>query len=186
MAGKLILRGTWGICLFLTLFTTTIAARAASLPEKGGSLPSFKLPSPSLADDVQYLGLKGETFELKDVECRLMLVEIIGVYCPHCYQQAPLFNQLHGRIAKRGLSDKVKMLGIAVGATTTEVDHLRKNGQYVYPVTRDSAFVVHKLLGEPKTPFTLLIDRDGKIIYTHQGVQEDIDGLFQIIQDNVK
>jgi peroxiredoxin len=172
--------------MVLTLFIALNTAQAASLPEKGRTLPAFKLSTPSLPEDVQYLGLKGETFELKDVECRVLLVEIIGVYCPHCYQQAPLFNQLYGRIAKRNLNDKVKMLGIAVGATATEVDHLRKNGQYQYPVTRDSAYVVHKLLGEPKTPFTLLIDRGGKIIYTHQGVQEDIDGLFQIIQDSVK
>lgn len=172
--------------MVLTLFVALHTARAASLPEKGTTLPAFKLPAPTLPEDVQYLGLKGETFELKDVECRVLLVEIIGVYCPHCYQQAPLFNQLYGRITKRNLGDKVKMLGIAVGATATEVDHLRKNGQYQYPVTRDSTYAVHKLLGEPKTPFTLLVDRGGKILYTHQGVEEDIDGLFQLLQDAVK
>jgi hypothetical protein len=78
------------------------------------------------------------------------------------------------------------MLGIAIGATTTEVEHLRKSGSYEYPIVQDERFTVHKLLGEPRTPFTMLIGKDGKVLYTHLGVIEDTDAFFQVIQDLAK
>lgn len=161
-------------------------ARGGELPRKDSTLPVFPLPAPASEMDRQYLGVKGPTFQLKDVSSRVLLVEILGVYCPLCYQQAPLFNKLYGRIAKRKLDDRVKMLGVAIGATTTEVEHLRKNGSYEYPIVPDESMAVHKLLGEPRTPFTLLVGQDGRVLQTHLGVIEDIDGFFQVIEDLVK
>jgi hypothetical protein len=158
----------------------------AGLPQQDSKLPAFNLPAPSLEDDQKYLGVKGPTFQLADVACEVLLVEILGVYCPLCYQQAPLFNKLFARINKKNLGEKVKMLGIAIGATTMELDYLRKKGSYDYPVVQDESSAVHKLLGEPRTPFTLLVGRDGTVLYTHLGVIEDVDAFFQQIQDFVK
>jgi hypothetical protein len=177
------------VALFITILGTGAFPRAAlgsGLPQKDSSLPAFNLPAPSLEDDQKYLGVKGPAFQLKDVDCDVLLVEILGVYCPMCYQQAPLFNKLFGRINKKGLGDRVKMLGVAIGATTMELDYLRKKGSYDYPVVQDESSAVHKLLGEPRTPFTMLVSRDGKVLYTHLGVIEDVDAFFQQIQDLVK
>lgn len=174
--------------VMLILFSGSLLRTAfcAGLPQKDSTLPTFNLPAPSLEDDQNYLGVKGPTFQLKEVACEVLLVEILGVYCPLCYQQAPLFNKLFGRINKRNLGDKVKMLGVAIGATTMELDYLRKKGSYDYPVVQDESSAVHKLLGEPRTPFTMLVGRDGKVLYTHLGVIEDVDAFFQQIQDFVK
>ncbi len=179
------------ICLascFLVAFGSLERARVecAGLPQKDSRLPAFQLPAPAAENDQRYLGVTPPAFELKDVSCQLLLVEILGVYCPLCYQQAPLFNKLHGRIQRRGLGDKVKMLGIAIGATTTEVEHLRKSGSYEYPIVQDERFTVHKLLGEPSTHLTMLMGKDGKVLYTHLGVIEDTDAFFQVIQDLAK
>lgn len=159
---------------------------AAGLPQKGTKMPVFELPSPANEADATSLGLKGSKFKLGDVECKLLVVEIIGVYCPYCYEQAPIFNKLYARLARKNLSDSVKMLAVAAGGTANEVEYLRKNGSYEFPVTQDESFAVHKLLGEPKTPFTILMTRDGKILHTHQSIMEDIDGFLKIIEDNLK
>jgi peroxiredoxin len=172
-----------GVLLFHSLMLPAAPARGAELPRKDSQLPAFQLPVTPAEIDQQYLGVKPPVFALKDVQAQVLLVEILGVYCPLCYQQAPLFNKLYGRIQKKSLGDRVKMLGIAIGATATEVEHLRKSGSYEYPIVRDESFVVHKLLGEPRTPFTMLISKDGKVLYTHLGVIEDMDAFFQLIQD---
>lgn len=179
-------RGRWGMAMILCLVLAPGAIWAAGLPQKGGTLPPFQLPAPASDNDREYLGVKGPTFQLKDVPCRVLLVEILGAYCPLCYQQAPLFSKLFARINKRNLGDKVKMLGIAIGATPMEVEQLRKNGSYEFPVVQDESFAVHKLLGEPRTPFTMLVGKDGKVLYAHLGVIEDVDAFFQAIQDLVK
>jgi peroxiredoxin len=161
-------------------------AGCSGLPQKDTVLPSFQLPAPVSEDDQKYLGISGQTLHLKDVQCQLLLVEILGAYCPLCYQQAPLFSKLYARLAKRNLGDRVKMLGIAIGATPMEVDQLRKNGSYQFPIVPDQSFAVHKLLGEPRTPFTMLIGKQGKVLYAHLGVIEDVDAFYQVIQDLVK
>ncbi len=182
------MRGTAGVGLImiLCLICSPDTVRGAGLPQKGGTLPVFQLPAPTSADDLKYLGVSGPKFELKDIPCQVLLVEILGAYCPLCYQQAPLFSKLFARINKRNLGDKVKMLGVAIGATPMEVDQLRKNGSYDFPIVPDEAFAVHKLLGEPRTPFTLLVGKDGKILYAHLGVIEDVDAFYQVIQELVK
>jgi len=175
-----------GMVMILCLVLSTATAQAAGLPQKGGTLPAFHLPAPASENDQKYLGINTPTFQLKDVQCQVLLVEILGAYCPLCYQQAPLFTKLFARINKRNLGDKVKMLGVAIGATPMEVELLRKNGSYEFPVVQDASFAVHKLLGEPRTPFTMLIGKDGKVLYAHLGVIEDVDAFFQVIQDLVK
>lgn len=161
-------------------------AHCGAIPQKGEQMPSFQLPSPAAENDRAYLGLKGANFELKDVETRLLVVEILGVYCPFCYQQAPLFSKLYTRLQKKNLADKVKMLGVAAGGTPMEVEYLRTNGSYDFPIVSDESYAVHKLLGEPRTPFTMLLSRDGKVLHTHLSVMEDIDGFLTIIEDNLK
>jgi hypothetical protein len=172
--------------ILLIFAVLAFADFAEALPEKGATLPSFQLPAPQAESEQQYLGIKSASFSLQDVQSELLLVEIIGVYCPRCYQQAPLFSKLYTRIGRRNLAGKVKMLGIAAGATLMEVDHLRKAGSYGYPVVPDESFAVHKLLGEPLTPFTMLVNREGQVLYAHLGVIEDVDELFQLIQDIVQ
>jgi len=175
-----------GLLVAFFLFVLCAPARGAGLPQKGEAMPTFELPSPAGEADLTYLGLKGPKFSLRDVECKLLVVEIIGVYCPYCYEQAPLFNKLYEKLGKKNLGDKVKMLAVAAGGTANEVEYLRKNGSYEFPVSRDESFAVHKLLGEPNTPFTILMSRDGKILHTHQSILEDIDGFLKIIEDNLK
>lgn len=165
---------------------TTTPALCAEIPQKGGTLPSFKLPSPASESDRTYLGLKAPDFTLKEIEGQLLIVEIIGVYCPFCYEQAPLFSKLYARLNRKNLSGKVKMLAIAAGGTTQEAEYLRKNGSYEFPVVQDESFAVHKLLGEPRTPYTFLVSRDGKVLYAHPNILEDIDGFLQMIEEQLK
>lgn len=174
------------ITVLSSLLFFPFEALCASLPEKGAALPSFQLPSPATESDLNYLGLKNPTFQLKDIDCQVLLVEIIGVYCPRCYEQAPLFNKLLSRINKKGLGDKVKMLAVAAGGTTNEIEHLRSSGSYEFPVVKDESYSVHKLLGEPRTPFTMLVAKDGKVLFAHVGTIEDVDNFFLQIQDFLK
>jgi hypothetical protein len=174
------------ITVFFLLLCFPVAAFPAGPPEKGATLPSFQLLTPSLETDVSYLGLKGSTFQLKDIGCQVLAIEIIGVYCSRCYQQAPLFNKLFARLNRKGMGNKVKMLAIAAGGTANEVEHLRKTGSYEFPVVSDETYTVHKLMGEPRTPFTLLVDSEGKVLFAHLGIIEDVDTFYQQILELVK
>jgi peroxiredoxin len=159
---------------------------AADLPQTGSPMPAMTLQTPTAAGERDYLGLQQETFQLRDIPCRLLVFEVIGVYCPRCYQQAPLFTNLYKRIESGPLKGRVKMLGLAAGGTSMEIQYLREQGQYLFPILSDEDFAVHKMLGEPRTPFILLIDAAGQVRFAHSGVIEDVDGFYERIRELVK
>jgi peroxiredoxin len=161
-------------------------AWCAGVPKKGDTLPAFELPAPASDKAREYLGLRQEKFRLADISCRLLLLEVIGVYCPQCYRQAPLFNNLFNRIEKGKLKGQVKMLALAAGGNENEIKYLYEQVQYSFPIVSDPQFAVHKLLGEPRTPFTLLVGADGKVLHTHMGVVEDVDAFLKLINELVR
>ena len=176
--------GAWmwcGCAVMAALLYFPDSSWCGKIPQKGDSLPAMQLTAPSSEADRLYLGIKGPTFKLQDVDAQVIVIEIIGVYCPHCYKQAPLFKNLFSRLEKGKYAGKVKMVGIAAGGTPEELEYLREKGQYNYPLVQDETFAVHKLLGEPKTPFTMLVDKKGKVHFAHLGIIEDIEALHDEI-----
>ena len=174
----------------LSAFATPGQAQADDIPEPGDTMPELAMVRPGLEQDLAGLGIEPgpDTFSLADLTqsgAELILFEVIGVYCPFCHEQAPLFNNLHKRLARSGLDTRVRMLAVASGATEQEIEHLRKHSDYAYPLLRDQDYSLHAALGEPQTPFTLLIKSDGTIAYTHLGVIKDIDLLFTRIKEEL-
>lgn len=155
---------------------------AAVLPVEGDVLPAFSLAAPAYAGDAESLGVSpGASFSLADLGARgakLIIYEVIGVYCAQCVKQAPKMNNLHNRLQRKKLLGEVVMLAHAAGGTSNEAAMLRKQGRYVYPVVADADYAVHKLLAEPKTPYTMLLTPDGKVLWAHLGVIEDIDSFY--------
>jgi peroxiredoxin len=172
----------WLILLagLLLVLPGALEAKEKSLPFVGSVLPRFQMETPPEDADKQYLGLgKSGKFSLQQVQGQVLLVEIIGVYCPQCHKQAPGFNRLFQRIQKDSrLGSRVKMLAIAAGGSATELGYVKQEFPIPFPVIRDTNFEIHKLLGEPRTPFTLLVDQRGKVLFTHLGVIEDMESFF--------
>lgn len=167
----------------LLVLVQPLGAKEKSLPSVGTVLPKFQMESPADEADKKYLGIgKIGKFTFPQVEGQILLVEIVGVYCPLCHKQAPGFNRLFQRIQKDPrLSPKVKMLAIAAGGSPSELNYLRQDFSIPFPIIRDTEYEIHKRLGEPRTPFTLLIDRNRKVLFTHLGVIEDMDSFFNTI-----
>jgi len=170
------------ICFTGALFLS-VPASGGEIPKKGDSLAAIKLQSPAAEKERVYLGITKPSFRLPDIRTKLLFLEIIGVYCPACYRQAPIFNNLYNRIEKSSLKGKVKMLALAAGGNQTEIQYLNEQKQYSFPIVPDPSFEVHKLLGEPRTPFTLLLSQEGKVLYTHMGVIENLDAFWETITE---
>jgi hypothetical protein len=175
----------WTVTVGLVLFMALAApSPAQSPPEPGESLPPITFPLPGKSADTVYLGIDpaAEDFLLEDIQADLILLEIIGVYCPQCYRQLPLFKDLYSRIERGRLKDRVKMLAVASGGNQPEVDLLITTQGYPFPVLQDPDYVVHKALVEPLTPFTMLLRPDGTVLFTHLGVIENVDTFYRTIK----
>lgn len=175
-------------CCVLAMVFFPVPALSKEAPVVGSDIPGFQLKALESEKEIKYLGaVAAQSFSIRDLDCQLVLVEIIGVYCPQCHIQHPLFNKLFHRIRKDpGISNKVKMLGIAAGGNPTEISYVKKQYRISFPIIADPKFEIHKSLGEPRTPFTMLVTKQGKIVFAHLGVIKDIDKFFQQIKKLVQ
>jgi len=169
----------WCVCVLIAGFYP-ISSFSGGIPTEGSFLPQFQLQAPALEKERAYLGIGSrKLFSINEVDSPYILIEIMGVYCPQCHEQAPLFNKLFYRIKKNStLSKKVKMMAVAIGANPTEVSYVKKEFHIPFPIVMDPEFSIHKLLGEPRTPFTMFATKEGKVVFAHLGVIEDIDSLL--------
>ncbi|MDO9081747.1 MAG: redoxin domain-containing protein, partial [Humidesulfovibrio sp.] len=127
-----------------------------------------------------------KTFRLQDLKAKVIVLEDIGVYCAECAKQVNAYNTHYARLARRIQAGEVSMFGLAAGGTDMEVENLRKTGIYKYPLVSDEKYQNHKLLREPKTPFTLLVTPAGKVLYAHLGVDEDVEAMLARIKEALK
>jgi thiol-disulfide isomerase/thioredoxin len=144
-------------------------------PEKGETLPSINLPSPKSQEERNYLGLSGTgTFRIPQIKAAVVLVEIFSMYCPYCQKDAPRVNELYQLIEKHpDLKNKIKLIGIGTGNSQFEVDVFKKTYQIPFPLFPDKDWVIHKVCGEVRTPFFIVVkineDRTHQIVHTQLG-----------------
>jgi len=149
--------------LMLMILLSGSIGWTASLPAVGGVFPDlspgFSLPKP------------------KD---GVVIIEIFSMYCPYCQKEAPNVNKLYNKIqASPNLKSKIRLVGIGVGNSAYEVDVFRKKYSISFPLYSDGDFRIHKLLGEPRTPYFIgvKINPDGshRIFYSKLGELGDVD-----------
>jgi len=161
---------------------------AAGPPQPGGQLPEFKFPMPSDRADKSYLGLSGwgSTFRIPEIKARVVIVEILSMYCPFCQKEAPLVNDLYAAIEKDPkLKGKIKILGIGAGNSAYEVEVFRKKYSIPFPVIPDADYAAYTLYGEVRTPYFIAvkINESGthEVIYSKLGSFGDVQAFLDTI-----
>jgi len=158
----------------------------AQAPKPGDILPAFTMNALAMDKDATTLGLESNVpFTLQDIDAEYILIEVIGIYCPICHEQAPALTKLYKQLKRARLDSKIKMLGIAAGGTPMEVEYIRGT-DCVYPVAHDTNYEIYNAFSEPMTPFTMIVDKQGKVLYAHLGIIPDINAFFKEIKALVK
>jgi peroxiredoxin len=89
----------------------------------------------------------------------VLVVEIFSMYCPYCQKEAPEVNALYDLIDKRGLSNRIAVIGVGAGNSETEVGIFRKKYDVPFALFADPDFVVHKQVGQVGTPFFYVLKK---------------------------
>ncbi len=175
-----------GILILFSGWLTAIQAQEKTLIKGGDPFPEAALRTPDQAKDRAYLGISGgDRFAIKDLKAKVVLVEILNVYCVACQNQAPLYNQLFALIqSKPETRNQIKMIGIAVGNDDEEVKSFRDHFQIPYPIISDPQYVLHAAVGGGPTPFSIIVRRDPReksalVADAHLGVNKDYQGLLR-------
>jgi peroxiredoxin len=155
-------------------------------PAKGESFPDVTLPVPDKTDQKDYLGITAKSsFKISQIKSELIIVEIYSMYCPYCQKEAPLINELFTIIDKKGMRDKIKIIGIGAGNTPFEVELFKKQYSVPFPLLSDELFTIHKAVGEVRTPYFFVLKKTGsganKIIYSKVGSIQDPSQFLDMI-----
>jgi thiol-disulfide isomerase/thioredoxin len=135
---------------------------------------------------------------------KVVIVDIMGTWCPNCHDEGPLLVNLYNRYHKDGL----EIVSLAYEYTddaarnARQVEIFRKKYSVPYPIliagTTDAgqiAKTLPQLVGFGAYPTTIFIGRDGRVSKIHAGysgpatgqrfsqVQEEMD---QIVRDLLK
>jgi thiol-disulfide isomerase/thioredoxin len=160
-------------------------------PAKGEILPAIKLPVPTDPDEKSYLGVSGgNVFRIPQIKATVVVIEIFSLYCPQCQAFAPEVNVLYTMIAQvPEFKEQIKLIGIGAGNSPLEVETFKKSNKVPFPLFPDGDFTIHKLLGEVRTPYFIVIkinrERSHEVIYSELGAFGEAETFLQrILKDS--
>jgi thiol-disulfide isomerase/thioredoxin len=172
------------ILLSISVFAALAAGKP---PEKGEVLPVISLPIPRNPEERNYLGLSGSgLFKIPQIKARAVIVELFSMYCPFCQKDAPGVNELYRLIENNpDIKNKVKLIGIGAGNSPYEVEVFKKTYDVPFPLFPDKDFVIHKVCGEVRTPFYMVvrIDENGahRIVHIQLGEYPGAEPFLELV-----
>jgi len=172
------------VIALMLILAATAAMSATQPPQVGSSLPEMKLLKPVNSGELKYLGLTGSgTFSADQVKTQVLIIQIFSMYCPYCQKDAPNVNRFFGLIENNpNLKGKIKILGIGVGNSQFEVNTFKKKYQVEFPLVPDGDFKIHKIIGEVRTPYFIVVKLNGakkqEVVYSKLGAHEDVEAFL--------
>lgn len=129
-------------------------------------------PSPAYAQNAIDFALKdlaGDTVRLQDfIGKDVILINFWATWCVPCVKELPHFDEFHKNYEERGLT--VLTITVDGPETVAKVKPFMERYGYTFPVLLDTESRVIALYN-PRVilPYTVLIDRQGRIRHAHQG-----------------
>jgi len=117
---------------------------------------------------VPYFTLKamdGKNFRLEEFRGQVVLINFWASWCGPCRQEMPILQKIHSRYAPLGFT----VLGVNVDEQQDKARRIADRLDLDFPLLLDTAQTVSEAYEVDAMPFTVLVDRNGKISYIHRG-----------------
>lgn len=121
----------------------------------------------TLAPDFALRGVDGSNRRLSELRGEVVLLTFWAQWCGECRQALGPLNELYSKYQKAGL----ELLGINVDDDPERAISATKNLKLLFPVLIDEKKQASSTYRIQSMPLLVLIDRDGRIQYTHSGYQ---------------
>jgi len=115
-------------------------------------------------------GLTGQTLTLSTLRGRVVLLEFMEPWCPHCQDMAPVLAKLYSQYG----SGNIVFLSVAgpwQGATAQDAANFIKDYGSSWNYVYDSSGTIVSEYGVTATPTFFIIGKDGSIVARYEGEQ---------------
>ncbi len=125
------------------------------------ALADNRLPAPQTESERKYLGLSStlERFSLDNVQADILILDFFDMYCHVCQARAPHMNEFYKLVQSRGLSGRVRVLGVGVGDTPKEVTVFKEKFGLPFPVFPDRTGSFSRQFGKIRVPNVIVLKR---------------------------
>ena len=137
--------------LALTVFA---ASSLAASGLTGQPAPDFALKSST-----------GENLRLSEYRGDVVMINFWATWCGPCRQEMPLLDELYTRYERVGFN----LLGVNIDDDSNRAMNMIRELGVNFPVLFDARKEVSKLYDVDAMPVTVLVDREGRVRYVHQG-----------------
>jgi peroxiredoxin len=131
-------------------------AATATGTEPGAAMPEYSA-----------MNLDGTKFELASHRDKVVLLNLWATWCGPCREEIPELQRIHDENAKRGFV----VIGVSVDESGVEsVRQFVTDVKMTYPVVLDPQGKLANVLESSMLPTSVLIGRDGTIVWKRIGV----------------
>ena len=149
------------LILSLLFFGVLLRSADCASPPPTPAMADNRLPAPQTESERKYLGLSStvERFSLDNVQADILVLDFFDMYCHVCQSRAGHMNDFYKLVQSRGLSGRVKVLGVGVGDTPKEVTVFKEKFGLPFPVFPDRTGSFTKQFGKIKVPNVILLKK---------------------------
>ena len=123
--------------------------------------------TPEIRPDFGLLDLEDTLRHASDWDGQVVMINFWATWCPPCRKEIPAFIKLQDAYEKQGFT----IVGIAIDTKQNAIDFVDPMGiNYPILVGDKKGIDLAKAYGNRYgvLPYTVIVDRNGKIIYTHR------------------
>jgi peroxiredoxin len=142
----------------------SLCAGQALAANTSGPAPDFTLKSQT-----------GENIKLSELRGQVVMINFWASWCGPCRQEMPLLDQIYQHYEPMGFT----LLGVNVEEDSTAANKVLKEIPVSFPVLFDNKSQVSESYKVRAMPSTVLIDRDGKMRYLHEGYRPGYEDEYQ-------
>ncbi len=138
----------------LSIIVAFPAANAFAVISKGKLAPDFSLKS-----------MSGENIRLSEMRGKVVMINFWATWCAPCRKEMPLLNDLYNKHKNSGFV----LLGVNIDNTPKNAEKMAKKLGINFPILFDNSKKVSEAYKVSAMPFTIILDRSGKVNQIHKG-----------------
>jgi len=170
------MKRTVALALVLVVFAVLSCKRSEQPATQTGATTSAQTQSPQTSTtapaqtqvgtpmpEYSAVYLDGSKFDLTAKRDKVVLLNVWATWCGPCRYEIPELQKLHEHYAPRGL----EVVGVSVDESGVESvrSFVAEQAKMTYPIVLDDAGKIADLLQTTVLPTTVLVDRNGRIVW---------------------
>ena len=146
----------------------SLSIRSAILATLLALSAPFAFAGGDIAPDFTLRDIDGQSVSLSSLRGEVVLINFWATWCGPCQVEMPHLERMYKDLHDQGFT--VLSISADDARTASQVKPLVKRNGYTYPVLLDKETAVVSQYNPGKTlPYSVLVDRDGRVAQVHQG-----------------